>query len=155
MRTRLRPVYARADADTTADVFEANAGLASRFPHKFVFDDYSEAELARIARLKLEQARFTLAAADDDGAAAAAALERLVAPIAREVPCGNARSVENRIAAAIGAQSHRWRGGAGTRADTAPPTESSLFELTAADLDEACRVADRANAVLGGAKRAG
>ena len=152
MRTRLRPVYARADADTTADVFEANAGLASRFPHKFVFDDYSEAELARIARLKLEQARFTLAAADDDGAAAAAALERLVAPIAREVPCGNARSVENRIAAAIGAQSHRWLC---TRADTAPPTESSLFELTAADLDEACRVADRANAVLGGAKRAG
>ena len=152
MRTRLRPVYARADADTTADVFEANAGLASRFPHKFVFDDYSEAELARIARLKLEQARFTLAADDDDGAAAAAALERLVAPIAREVPCGNARSVENRIAAAIGAQSHRWLC---MRADTAPPTESSLFELTAADLDEACRVADRANAVLGGAKRAG
>lgn len=137
-------------ADTMADLFEANAGLASRFPHKFFFDDYSEAELARIARLMLEQARFTLA----DGAAAEA-LERLVAPIAREVPCGNARSVENRIAAAIGAQSHRLRSGAGTSTDDAPPTESSLFELTAADLDEACRVANRANAVLGGAKRAG
>ena len=74
-----------------AALFDANAGLASRFPHKFAFADYAVDELAQIAGRMLEGASFALA-----DAAAEEALRRLVAPIVREAPCGNARSVENR-----------------------------------------------------------
>ena len=125
--------------DTMADLFEANPGLASRFPHKFAFPDYAADELYLIARTMLRAANFTLA---DD--AAAAALAAMVSPVVLEAPCGNARSVENRIAAAITAQSTRLKSGAhGGALD-----ETNLFALTAADFRAACDGADRSTAVL-------
>ena len=144
---------------TMADLFEANPGLASRFPHKFAFDDYTVEELYSIANGMLVQASFVCA--DEE---ARNALKRLVTPIACENPCGNARSVENRIAAAITAQSSRLRYEQQQRrrqqqgGGEPPPTErehsgdersaADLFELTSADFDEAREVADRASAVL-------
>ena len=79
-----------------------------------------------------------------------------------QVPCGNARSVKNRIASAITLQSRRLRraanGGAADgeiaiSSEGASEMEISsegarLFELTAADLDDACTLADRAAAVF-------
>jgi len=142
-----------------ADLFSANAGLASRFPHKFRFDDYSAAELLEIGRLMLDASGFALA---DE--AAGEALARMVTPVVSEVPCGNARSVENRLGAAIFAQSRRLRDeqraadaqaadakAADTKAvtDPVPPADSKqLFELTAADLDQARAVCDKAGAVF-------
>ena len=125
--------------DTMADLFEANPGLASRFPHKFAFPDYAADELYLIARHMLRDANFTVA---DD--AAAAALAAMVSPVVLEAPCGNARSVENRIAAAITAQSTRLKSGA----HGAPLDETNLFALTAADFRAACDGADRSTAVL-------
>ena len=66
------------------------------------------------------------------------ALERLVAPIVLEEPCGNARSVENRISAAIAAQSTRLS------AEQDVATGGRLFQLTAADFDAAAAAAERA-----------
>ena len=63
-----------------------------------------------------------------------------------EEPCGNARSVENRVAAAIGAQSTRLRasyGASGAAADGA-----QLFELTLEDCAAAAAEAQRAAAAL-------
>lgn len=139
--------------DTMGDLFDANPGLASRFPHKFSFDDYGADDLLQIAQLMLRTAHFSLA---DE--AAAEALQRLVAPIVLETPCGNARSVENRIAAAIAAQSTRLRAAMAvvdaTATDASLSSEgvvtegNALFQLTAADLDAACTLADRSAAVL-------
>ena len=146
-----------------AELFDANAGLASRFPHKFAFPDYTPSELGEIAEIKLRASRFRLADKH-----AASALARLVAPIATEVPCGNARSVENRIAGAISVQSTRLRHAAAAAAATAaaaavapsatPPIagrgradsldEMSLFEMRADDFDEAARLAEKAAGVL-------
>ena len=77
--------------------------------------------------------------ADED---AESAMLRMVTPVVSEAPCGNARSVENRIALAITAQSSRLRGGGAALDGT------SLFALTAADFDAACSAADNATAVL-------
>ena len=88
--------------DSMARLFDANPGLSSRFPHKFTFPDYTRDELHEIGRRMLAAEGFEV-----EGEEADAALRRLVAGIVREVPCGNARSVENRLAAAIGAQSSR------------------------------------------------
>ncbi|EOD25190.1 hypothetical protein EMIHUDRAFT_55378, partial [Emiliania huxleyi CCMP1516] len=44
-----------------AELFDANAGLASRFPHKFAFPDYTPSELGEIAEIKLRASRFRLA----------------------------------------------------------------------------------------------
>ena len=120
-----------------AQFFAANAGLASRFPNKFEFADYSVDELVQIAHVIVDAASFELSDEPD----AAEALRRLVEPVPRELPCGNARSVENRIAAAISAQSTRLNG--------APCQGASLFQLAAADLDAAAAMANRAAAVLG------
>ena len=122
-----------------ADLFAANAGLSSRFPHKFAFADYSAPQLAQIARLMIKRTGFALSHADAD---AEQALERLVAPIVLEEPCGNARSVENRVAAAIAAQSTRLRA-CGT-----VPDGAQLFELTAADCAAAAAEAQRAAEAL-------
>ena len=155
-----------------ADLFAANAGLSSRFPHKFAFADYSAPQLAQIARLMIARTGnpnpdpdpdpdpnpnpdpdpdpdpdpnpnpnpgFALSATDAD---AEQALERLVAPIVLEEPCGNARSVENRVAAAIAAQSTRLRAW-GAVADGA-----HLFELTAEDCAAAAAEARRAAEAL-------
>ena len=120
-------------------------------------------ELGEIAEIKLRASRFRLADKH-----AASALARLVAPIATEVPCGNARSVENRIAGAISVQSTRLRHAAAAAAATAaaaavapsatPPIagrgradsldEMSLFEMRADDFDEAARLAEKAAGVL-------
>ena len=79
----------------------------------------------------------------EGGGDAEEALERLVAPIVLEEPCGNARSVENRIAAAIGAQSTRLM------AHGAPPDDAEkLFELTAADCAAAAAESQRAAEAL-------
>ena len=51
--------------DMMADFLGANAGLDSRFPHKFGFSDYSVEELEEIAALMVGKAAFELA---DDGA---------------------------------------------------------------------------------------
>jgi hypothetical protein len=59
-----------------------------------------------------------------------------------EEPCGNARSVENRVAAAIAAQSTRLRA-CGAAADGA-----HLFELTAEDCAAATAEAQRAAEAL-------
>ena len=59
-----------------------------------------------------------------------------------EEPCGNARSVENRVAAAIAAQSTRLRA-SGAAADGA-----HLFELTVEDCAAAAAEAQRAAAAL-------
>ena len=123
-----------------ADLFAANAGLSSRFPHKFAFADYSAPQLAQIARIMLTRTGFALSGADAD---AEQALERLVAPIVLERPCGNARSVENRVAAAIAAQSTRLR------ACGAAPDGEQLFELTGADCAAAAAEAHRAAEALG------
>lgn len=125
-----------------SDLFEGNAGLASRFPHKFHFADYDASELEQIARRMLDAAFFRLRDAD-----AAAALERLVQPITRERPCGNARSVENRIATAILCQSQRLRKDS-TLSNAAGTDQTALFELKAEDLDSAAEIAGRASAVL-------
>ena len=45
--------------DSLADLFDANPGLASRFPHKFGFDDYTQPELEQIANLMLSEASST------------------------------------------------------------------------------------------------
>ena len=50
-----------AGTHTMADLFEANPGLASRFPHKFAFDDYTVDELYSIANGMLVQASFVCA----------------------------------------------------------------------------------------------
>ena len=109
---------------------------------KFRFPDYGVDELQQIAQLLLEEAGFT-----PRDAAALDALRALVAPIPREAPCGNARSVENRVAAAISAQSTRLRcaerGAAGRL-----PEAAQLFELAADDFDAAAAVANRAAGVL-------
>lgn len=128
--------------DSVSELFHFNPGLASRFPHKFAFHDYTGDELCQIAERMLAAAHFELAGGTAR-ADARAALARLVQPVTREVPCGNARSVENRIAMTISMQSKRLRG------DTEVAAGEGLFQLTAADLDEACAVSERANAVLG------
>lgn len=172
---------------------------------QFLFPDYNVEELEQIAQCMLRQQGFLLA---DE--AAKAALRRLVEPIIREDPCGNARSVENRVAATISSQSTRLReqrpgskapsplsvalaadqaalptpeaepspetstetsatassisdpmvalkdllaatpdsSPAGCRSALSPTSSKCLFELTGADLDAACRVCDRASAVL-------
>jgi stage V sporulation protein K len=175
-------------AGPMADLLDENPGLASRFPHKFMFDDYSTDQLHEIARRMVASQHFLLA-----GEGADDALRRLVEPVASEQPSGNARSVENRIAAAISAQSSRLiverrqqqqqqqqqcqhqeeaeaeYDAAGdakgrlqlqteSRRSRASSTQSegddpdgesqSLFELTAADLDAACALADRAAATM-------
>ena len=107
--------------DMMADFLGANAGLDSRFPHKFGFSDYSVEELEEIAALMVGKAAFELA---DDGARDA--LRRMVAAIPHETPCGNARSVENRISAAIAAQSTRLS------AEQDVATGGRLFQLAAA-----------------------
>ena len=119
--------------DMMADFLGANAGLDSRFPHKFSFSDYSVEELEEIAALMVGKAAFELA---DDGARDA--LRRMVAAIPHETPCGNARSVENRISAAIAAQSTRLS------AEEDVATGGRLFQLTAADFDAAAAAAERA-----------
>lgn len=129
-------------SSSMGELFEFNPGLASRFPHKFSFGNYSVEELRQIAQLMLQAAHFTLA-----DAAAGDALTRLVAPIASEVPCGNARSVENRIAAAISTQSTRLRSLKG-EAVIADEAGAGLFQLTAEDFDDARAICDRATAVL-------
>ena len=118
--------------DMMADFLGANAGLDSRFPHKFSFSDYSVEELEEIAVLMVGKAAFELA---DDGARDA--LRRMVAAIPRDA-CGNARSVENRISAAIAAQSTRLS------AEQDVATGGRLFQLTAADFDAAAAAAERA-----------
>jgi stage V sporulation protein K len=146
--------------DSMSDLFHFNPGLASRFPHKYLFPDYSVDELEQIATCMLKQQHFAVA----DDAAASEALRRLVEPIASEAPCGNARSVENRVAAAISYQSTRLRHRlvAAASATPAPPDEASevadedgkegerraLFQLEASDLDAAREICDRASAVL-------
>lgn len=153
--------------ESMRDLFHFNAGLASRFPHMFSFPDYGVDELTQIARSMIHLSHFQLS----NDAEAREALTRLVAPIVTEVPCGNARSVENRIAAAISAQSTRLReegcsrpcgeqeadaaGGtdapdAADDANDADNADARLFQLTAADLDAARGACDRASAVLGG-----
>ena len=124
--------------DMMADFLGANAGLDSRFPHKFSFSDYSVAELEEIAALMVGKAAFELA---DDGARDA--LRRMVAAIPHETPCGNARSVENRISAAIAAQSTRLS------AEQDVATGGRLFQLTAADFDAAAAAAERAAQATG------
>ena len=47
-----------------ADLFRSNAGLPSRFPHRFAFADYSAPELEAIAALMLESSGFEVADAD-------------------------------------------------------------------------------------------
>ena len=91
------------------------------------------AELEEIAALMVGKAAFELA---DDGARDA--LRRMVAAIPHETPCGNARSVENRISAAIAAQSTRLS------AEQDVATGGRLFQLTAADFDAAAAAAERA-----------
>ena len=66
------------------------------------------------------------------------ALRRMVAAIQHETPCGNARSVENRISAAIAAQSTRLS------AEQDVATGGRLFQLTAADFAAAAAAAERA-----------
>ena len=57
-----------------------------------------------------------------------------------ETPCGNARSVENRVASAISAQS--------SRCITSGLLSSELFQLTAADFNAATDLSARASAAL-------
>lgn len=123
-----------------ADLFAANIGLASRFPHKFTFSDYSIDQLCEIATLLMDGQRFVLA---DE--AARDALRRMLEPITREIPCGNARSVESRLEGAIRAQSSRLRV---EEAHGRTLDETLLFELVAADFDTAAAVSNRASAVL-------
>ena len=63
-----------------------------------------------------------------------------------EEPCGNARSVENRVAAAIAAQSTRLRASYGTSGAAADGAH--LFELTAEDCAAATAEAQRAAEAL-------
>jgi hypothetical protein len=160
--------------DAMAALLGANAGLMSRFPHKFHFADYTVAELVQIATLMLETSGFQLA---DE--AATKALERMVAPIAHELPCGNARSVENRFEAAVAAQSTRLTRLAAERRERDKQAQAqaardgevgiavrgnrrrsdgwvggggardpSLFTLTAEDIEAATCTVNQANAVL-------
>lgn len=192
-------------AHTHSHPFPVRPALRPTRLVQFLFPDYNVEELEQIAQCMLRQQGFSLA---DE--AAKAALRRLVAPIIREDPCGNARSVENRVAATISSQSTRlrdqWPGSKapsplsvalaadraalptpeadpspetstetsvtdssvsdplvasegllaatpdsspdGCRSALTPTSSKCLFELTAADLDAACRVCDRASAVL-------
>jgi len=160
--------------DAMAALLGANAGLASRFPHKFHFADYSVGELVQIATLMLESFGFELA-----DQAAAQALQQMMAPIAHELPCGNARSVENRLEAAVAAQStrltrqaaerrerdrqvqgqtrrdedvglaaHTKRWGSDGAAGGVDARDPSLFTLTAEDIEVATCTVNLANAVL-------
>jgi len=129
--------------ESTSALFHANAGLASRFPHRFFFPDYDLAQLTSIARLLIEDASFTVAA---EGGAAA--LQELLAPIRSESPSGNARSVENRVTTAISAQSSRL---AARRGPGEALSEAQLFELTAEDFEAAGLLMGKAADVLASA----
>lgn len=140
--------------DMMADFFAANAGLASRFPHKFAFPDYDVDELEQIARMMIRAASFELS----NDAESPDALRALIEPVPREVPCGNARSVENRITAAIAAQSGRLSscyGGdtpfderMGRQTENSESDDARLFQLTAPDLKAAAIMAEKAAAAL-------
>mmetsp|Transcript_21073 Transcript_21073/g.44819 ORF Transcript_21073/g.44819 Transcript_21073/m.44819 type:complete len:234 (-) Transcript_21073:445-1146(-) len=122
--------------NSMSKLFSANAGLPSRFPNKFAFPDYSVDELLQIGQLKLEELGFSLR--DDE---ALDALRQMVMHVTCELPCGNARSVENRIAAAISAQSSRLL------SQGTPVEPAKLFELVAADFIYATAVCNRAASV--------
>lgn len=77
--------------DRMARFFSANPGLSSRVPHHIAFEDYTKAELERIAELMLSKERFQF---DDD--ARQAFSEYLELRMAQP-RFSNARSIRNAI----------------------------------------------------------
>jgi SpoVK/Ycf46/Vps4 family AAA+-type ATPase len=85
------------------EFLQSNSGLASRFPHRFEFPDYTAAELARIALIEAKGRGFAV----DDGVEARLAEHFEGKVVAGRNDQGNGRLARTVVEAAIGRQSGR------------------------------------------------